>query len=230
MALLYEADYKHISDLGDKQVKFREWTTKEERKYLNTIEKRKDDFTDKTIYDILISPCIEDKDIVLSSAQQKKLLIDIRIKSISKYVESEHECKSCKEKNNIKEEIENFMKYIPSKFKTVEIEDIKFHFGDIKSNKEKNALKLSDGIINYVFKDFLLHIDKIEMNEETHENLSLKDKEKFIDSLPSRIFDDVFDEYKEMVDDLELNYDFSCSECGTKETIDYTNIPNLLWA
>ncbi len=230
MALIYETKYEFISELGDKSVKFKRWTAKEERRYLTALENQKEEFTDKTVYDILIMPCIEDKNIVLSSSQQKKVLIDIRIESISKYLEDERTCKSCGETYEIKKEIKDFMKYVPSKFETVEIEDIKFYLGEIKSNKDKEILKISDGIINYVFNDFLLHINAIELNGEINDNLKFKELQKFMDSLPSYIFDEVFDKYKDMVDDLEMDCECECPSCGNKEVVDYTNIPNLLWA
>ena len=230
MALIYEAGYDYISKMGLKEIKFKQWTAKEERRYLSTIENDKVEFTDKTIYDILILPCIEDKKLVLSASEQKKLIMDIRIESISKYVEEEHECTKCKVKTNIKEEIHNFMKYIPSKFEDIVVENLKFVVGDIRTNKEKDILKLSDGIVNYVFNDFLLHIHSIEMDGILEENLKFKDVQKFTDSLPTKIFDELFDAYKDMVDDLILDYEFTCPECNEKETIDYTNMPNLLWA
>ncbi len=230
MALIYKTGYDFISEMGTKSVKFKRWSAKEERRYLTALENKQEDFTDKTIYDILIAPCIEEKDIVLSSSEQKKLLIDIRIESISKYLEDERKCSNCEEKFKIKEEIKNFMKYTPSKFENVDIENITFQMGNVKSNKDKNILKIGNGIINYVFNDFLLHINSIKIDEELTENIKFKELQNFMDSLPSYIFDEVFDKYKEMVDDLTLDYECECPSCGFKEKVDYTNIPNLLWA
>lgn len=230
MALIYNTGYNYTSIIGEKNIKFKQWTAKEERRYLSSLEDDKIEFTDKTIYDILVLPSIEDKNIVLSASEQKKLLMDIRIESISNYVEDNHECKYCNNKTLIKEEINSFMKYIPSKFKDIEIQNLKFIIGDIRTNKEKEILKIDDGIVNYVFNDFLLHIHSIEMDGVLEENLKFKDVQKFADSLPTKIFDELFDTYKEMVDDLLLDYEWTCPECNEKEIIDYTNMPNLLWA
>ena len=230
MALKYENKYEYVSDLGNKKVRFRQWSAKEERRYLSALENQKEEFTDKTVYDILILPCIEDKSTVLSSSQQKKLLIDIRIESISRYLEDKVECKECKETIIIKEEINKIMKYIPSKFEPVEVKNLKFFIDEVKSNEDKNKLKISDGIINYVFNDFILHIKAIEIDGKLTENIKFKELQEFMDSLPSSIFDEVFDKYKDMVDDLIMDYECICPSCGHKEVIDYTNIPNLLWA
>lgn len=231
MALVYEAGYDYISEIGDKKIKFRQWTAKEERKYLTSLEDEKTEFTDKTIYDSLILPCIEDKQLVLSATEQKKLLIDIRIESISDKVEDmEHECPHCKAKNDIVVHINDFMKYIPAKYSDIEAGGMKFIMGAIRTNKEKERLKIKDGIVNYVFNDFLLHIHGVEINGELNENFKFTEIRDFMDGLPTKVFDEVFEKYKDMIDELEMDYVYTCPNCQKEETIDYSTIPNLLWA
>ena len=231
MALVYNAGYDYESVIGDKKIKFRQWTAKEERKYLSSLEDEKTEFTDKTIYDTLILPCIEDKEIVLSATEQKKLLIDIRIESISEYVEElAHKCPKCETENDIKVKINDFLKFVPAKYKDIEAGGMKFFMGPIRTNKEKQFLKLKDGIVNYVFNDFLLHIHSIEIDGELNEGFKFKELQGFMDGLPTKIFDEVFEQYKDMIDDLEMNYTNSCPHCMEEEVIDYTTIPNLLWA
>ena len=230
MALEFKAGFDYTSIIGNKEIEFRSWTAKEERKYLSALENNEVEFTDKSIYDTLILPCIKDKNLVLSSSEQKKLLIDIRIESISEFVEDEHECEKCSKTSDIKIKIKDFMKYIPSKYEDIIVGDLKFIMGPIRTNKDKQVLKLKDGIINYVFNDFLLHIHAIEIDGVLEEEFRFKELQAFMDSLPTKIFDDVFDKYKDMIDDLELEYKWTCPECSEEEVIDYTNIPNLLWA
>jgi len=241
MALKYEVKYTNVSKIGNLEVKFKEWTAKNEKRYLNLIEKE-DKITDEMIYNILIEPCIEDKELVLSASQQRKLLIDIRIKSISPDLVDEFipECsnKSCSSHKidddkitpiKVKKALKTMMKYSPSKFKNLKVKDVEFHFGEIKTNKSKSILKLEDGIINYVMNDFLLHIHKITLDGVEHENLSINELSSFVDSLPTKIFDEAFEKYQVMVDALDIEYKFNCDYCGTKNIKDYTHIPNLLW-
>ena len=231
MALVYEAGYDYTSVIGDKKIKFRQWTAKEERKYLSALEDDKTEFTDKTIYDSLILPCIEDKNIVLSATEQKKLLIDIRIESISDKVEDlGHECPHCGAKNDIIVPINDFMKYIPAKYEDIEAGGMKFIMGPIRTNKEKERLKIKEGIVNYVFNDFLLHIHGVEIKGELNEDFKFMELKNFMDELPTKIFDEVFEKYKGMIDDLKMDYKYTCPNCQTEEIIDYSTIPNLLWA
>jgi len=232
MALKYKAEYEYTSIIGDKEIKFKQWTAKEERKYLKLLEKEETNITDKVIYDTLIKPCIEDKskNIVLSGIEQKKLLIDIRIKSISEFIEDTHTCKFCEKEYDIKVKIEDIMTYKKANYRTIEIKNMKFNFGPIKTNKEKEKLNINNGLVEYIFQDFLLHIYSIEIDGEVQDKFSKKELIDFIDSLPTMIFDEIFDEYQKMVDDLIIEYKSICPECNKEEIVDYTYIPNFLWA
>ena len=229
MALNYEVKYDYISVIGYREIKFKQWTAKDERKYLQLMEKEDTEINDKTIFDTLLAPCIEDKDIVLSASEQKKLMIDIRKESISEYIEDSHTCSSCGEVTEIKVKIDDCMTYKKSNFETVEVKEFKFVLGDIKTNKDKEKLNLNDGVVNYIFVDFLLHIQAIEINGELEENFSFRELSKFIDKLPTKIFDEVFEKYRDMSDDLIIEHKFVCPKCDKEEIIDYTYIPNLLW-
>jgi hypothetical protein len=230
MALVYDIKYDYISEIGDKKIKFKQWTAKDERKYLQLIEKKEEkEVTDKSIFDALIAPCIEEKDIVLSASEQNKLLIDIRIESISEYIEDTYECEKCEKESEVKVKIKDCMTYKKADYKEIEAGDLKFVFGDIKSNKEKERLKLEDGVVDYVFTDFLLHIKGIEINGEMQTEFSFRELQKFVDKIPTKIFDEVFEAYRDMVDDLIIETEHICPHCDNKETLDYSYIPNLLW-
>jgi len=230
MALIYETGYEYVSKIGEKEIKFRQWTAKEERQYLKLLEKQEDNITDKMLYDILIKPCIEDKNIVLSGVEQKKLLIDIRIESISEFLEDTHTCKKCNAEDEIKVKLKDIMNYKPSNYGTIDSHDIKVTFGELKSNKDKEKLSLKNGLVEYIYQDFLLHIHSIEKDGEVYDKLTKREIQDFIDSLPTKVFDDIFDAYQKMVDELDIEYKWICPSCGEEETIDYTYIPNLLWA
>ena len=230
MALVYKEGYDFTSTIGDKQIKFKSWTAKEERNYLSLLEKEDIDFTDKTIYDTLILPCIEEKHLVLSGAEQKKLLMDIRIESISEFAEDKHKCLKCEVETEIKVPINEFMEFSPATYKDITIGTFIFKIGPVRTNKEKEVLKLKDGIINYVFNDFLLHIHSVTIDGVVEDQFKFREIRDFMDGLPTKIFDEVFNQYKDMVDDLSLDYKWTCPACGEEETIDFSNMPNLLWA
>lgn len=229
MALKYEVGYDYTAKIGDKEIKFKQWTAKEERSYLQAIENTKTDITDKLIFDILIMPCIEDKNIVLSVQEQKLLLIEIRKVSIGETFKDVIVCKTCGNKEELEIKIDDILSYEKSNYKDIKIENMIFNIGEIKTNKAKERLIMDKGIINYIFTDFLLHIHSIDINGELNDKFTFKELEKFMDSLPTKIFDEVFEQYQLMVDSLELSYKYKCSECNEEEIIDYTNIPNFLW-
>jgi len=233
MALVYNTGYNLSTLIGDREIKFKEWTAKEEKKYLSTMEDEKIKISDKLIFDILIKPCIEDKDIVLSVSEQKLLLIEIRKASISEKFNDIITCKECDENTEVDIKIDDICLYEKSKYSLITInynDDIfKFEIDDIKTNKMKEKLVLDDGLVNYIFTDFLLHIKSIEINGDINDTFTYKELERFMDSVPTKVFDEVFEKYQEMIDLLELEYKFVCPHCGTKETIDYTNIPGFLW-
>ena len=230
MKLVYESGYEYESKLGDRVIKFKAWTAKNERDYLELLEKGPEDISDKLLFDTLIVPCIDDKKIVLSSAEQKKLIIDIRKESISDEIEDTRTCENCEEVTEIKFKIDSIMEFVPAKFKDVTVKDIKFSFGPLTNNKQKENLKLEDGVIKYIFEDFMLHIKSIELNGEDISDFKKKELNDFIHSLPSKMFDEVFEAYQEQIDKVNLDYEFTCPKCKHKEEIDYTFIPNFLWA
>ena len=229
MALKYEVKYDLIAKIGDKEISFKPWTAKEERTYLQALEDEKVEVTDKLIFDILIKPAIKEKNIVLSVQEQKLLMIEIRKESIAKDFQDEITCKECEEKTITNIDIDSIISYEKSDYKPVKVENMIFNLDEIKTNKSKEKLNLDKGIINYIFTDFLLHIQSIEIDGELQEGFSHKELEEFMDSLPTKIFDEVFEQYQKMTDSLEMKYEFTCPHCKAKETIDYTNIPNFLW-
>ena len=233
MALKYEAGYDYTARIGEKEIKFKQWTAKEERKYLTTMENEKTKVTDKLIFDILIAPCLEDASVVLSVSEQKALLIEIRKVSIGETFKDDIECSECGEKTEREININDICKYTPANYTPIELSNGEdkfiFNISDIKTNKDKERLILDNGIINYIFTDFLLHIRSIDINGELTDKFSFKELEKFMDSLPTKIFDEVFEKYQLMIDVLDIRYDFTCPHCNADETVEYSNIPNLLW-
>ncbi len=233
MALQYKIKVEHSTTIGSREIKFTAWTAKHERLYLSLVEDKKDSISDEDIYNTLIKPCLilkkDEKDIVLSTNEQKLILIKIREKSIGETIEDKHECKHCGVETDIKVKLDDIVTYKESNYKLFEYEGLKITLGDINSNKDKKRLKIDDGAVAYVFTDFLLHIQKVEMDDDIHENISFMDKKSFIDTLPTMIFDKLFESYQTMVDTLNIEYKWKCPKCKKEEDIDYNQIPGFLW-
>jgi len=237
MKLEYKIKYKYETIIGDLNIKYKGWTTKNEKDYLKLIENEKVKTTDKEIFEILILPVIENKKLVISSAQQKKLLIDIRKVSISEYIEEEkRKCEFCKKENKIKVKFDDITTYKKANYKTVSIKDDEednfiFSFSELKTMKDKQNLNISNGLVDYIYNDFLLHITEIQINDDIYNEFSKKELISFIDSLPSKVFDFVFESYQEMIDETDIKFKNICKFCKKEEEIDYNIfIPNFLWA
>jgi len=223
--------------IGSKEINYIKWTGKHQRDYLIALEKSKEtDVTDKMIFDSLIKPCIDEKNIVLSQNEQRLLLIDMRKKGIGETFEDEIECPICKNKKKVKLKLDDIIKeFKESKWDVIEKDDIKITIGEIKSNKDKDILIPSNGAIKYVFNDFFLHIKSIEYNGEVHEVKNIKIVDKFFQDMPSDVSMYFFQEYEKMTDKLVLEYDFICDneDCDSKidepYVVNYDRIPGFLW-
>ena len=110
MALKYKIEYNNTAIIGDKKFKFKPWNTKNEKDYLIAVESEKD-IDDKMLFDILIRPCLEDTEVVLSVNEQKMLIIEIRKKSLGTTFPMRYACSSCGQVNDIDISFDSIVKY-----------------------------------------------------------------------------------------------------------------------
>jgi len=228
MSLIYKPSYEYESNIGEKTIKFKRWTAKEEKEYLKAVEDNIE-LDDDKLFNILIKPSIENKRIKLSSAEQKKILIDIRIESINEYLIEEKKCVNCSNIGEIKFKIKDHIRYVNTNFKPITKENITFNLTNDFNPLLKKKLKLKNGLVDYVFNDFLIHVESIIIDSTKHENIKWNELNSFIETLPTSIFDYVFEQYQKQVDKTEIKYKYKCSKCSKTEDIEYTHIPNFLW-
>ncbi|MHB8098006.1 MAG: T4 family baseplate hub assembly chaperone [Sulfuricurvum sp.] len=234
MSLLYKSKgTKHIS-IGEKEFEIEIWTAKNQREYLSLIEKKKENTTDKDIFDTLIKSCIiKGSEYLLTPSEQKYLLVEIRKESLGDTIkEKDHECPKCKELHNIEVKYDDVTEYRPANYSAMTVDDVTITFAelDAKKSKERDKLNTKEGLVNYVFDDFLLHIEKIEMDGEVYDKFTLAELREFSNSLPSKIFEEFFEGYQKMVDSLDIKFNDSCPHCGEVQEISYDSIPNFLWS
>jgi hypothetical protein len=228
MALKYEQSY-NTTHIGKKEINYLKWTAKTEREYIKLIETKGEDTTDKDIYDILIAPNIKEKDLVLSTNEQKLLLITLRRESFNKYLQDRIKCSECSNEQEIKADLNEICSFKEHSFKEIVSQDLKVKFSPLKRNEDKSDIMLGSTVTEFLFSNFLVHVESITMNEETHTDLSFDDKWEFFDSLPVEIFDELFEAYLEMQDELVISVPFKCEKCSHEENLRYEQIPNFLW-
>jgi len=139
-------------------------------------------------------------------------------------------CSQCGQVNDIDVSFDNIIKFTPDEFKEVEVEGIIFKFGPIQSENLKKKLEETDSNVENSFVEFLIHIESITTGGELHDAFTYDELKQYIEDIPTTIFDKVYEEFNKMKSSLEFEYSVDCIICGTKNDIDFENIPNFLWA
>jgi len=229
---------KYISKIGDLSIEFSEWTSKDQTNYLKLIEsseKLNKEITEKDIINTLLVPSVPElksTKLKLSSAQKKKLLIDIRKISISEFIEDNVSCPSCGNKDDIKLKIDDIISYKQASYEPISVDDITI---TLKEKYIPNELTSNKSVISFIYEDFINKIEYVTQTIDGEETEIItpknktKDIKEFIDSIPSKMFNDIFEKYQSMVDEVVGDYIYQCPKCGHKETLDYSVIPDFLW-
>lgn len=228
MALKYNIKYSSIARIGDREFKFKPWTTKNEKDYLIAVESE-EDITDDMLFDILIKPCLEDPDISLSVNEQKMLIIEIRKKSLGGTFPMRYICKKCKNVNDIDVEFDQIINFSPDKFELIKVDDLVFNLGHIQSQNLKDRLKEQKTNVDYAFTDFLLHIHSIEVDGTLEDTFTFDELQDFVENLPTYIFDEVYEKFQAMKSKLEFELTTFCLTCNTENEVEFDHIPNFLW-
>jgi hypothetical protein len=233
MALVFNQEYLNTCKIGSKEIKFKPWTTKNEKDYLIAVESD-EDITDQKIYDMLIRPCLQDPDVVLTTDEQKKLMIEVRKKSIGSTFSMTFTCKKCKKVNEVQVDFDSITKFKSSEWGTSEInlgnDIIKINFNNPLSKNIFRRLDEVHSVVEKNFVEFLIHIRSIEINDNLEDTFTFEELKTFIEELPSASFDKIFKDYKNMKSSLEFEYNPYCMMCGEENNINFEYIPNFLWA
>jgi len=215
----YSEEYNFTANLGNKKFKFRPWTTKNEKEYLIAIESE-ETITEKLLFDILIRPCLEDKNVVLTNDEQKMLIIEIRKKSLGSTFPMKYACSHCNNVNDIDISFDKIVKFKESRYEDISIENMTFIFGDIQSENLKSRLDSSDSTsIEKSFIELILHIHAIEIDDRMEDTFSYEELFTFIESLPSYIFDELFSKFTNMKSSIEFSYISNCAICSKENNI-----------
>ena len=156
-------------------------------------------------------------------------MIEIRKKSLGTTFAMKFTCHSCKQLNDINIAFDNIVNYKESIWEHVKIENLVFTFGEIVSESLKGRIVSAPNRIEKNFIEFLAHIISIEMNGKVENDFSFDELKDFIESLPTSIFDEIYEKYNSMKSSLSLTYSCNCMFCEEENIIDLESIPNFLW-
>lgn len=228
MALEYNVQYSNVAKIGDKEIKFKPWTTKNEKEYLIAVE-AEENITDTLLYDILVKPCLENPNIVLSANEQKMLMIEIRKKSLGSTFPMRFACRKCKQVNDIDVSFDKIVKFRAEQWTDVTVDDITFVFGDIPSENLRKRLDDTNTNVDFAFVDFLIHIKEVKIQDRVEDTFTFDELKDFVESLPTYIFDEAFKQYQGMKSSLSFEFKTNCMVCGAENDIDFEYLPNFLW-
>ena len=228
MALKYKIEYNNVAKIGDKEYKFKPWNTKNEKDYLIAVESETD-ITDKILFDILIRPCLEEENLILTNNEQKMLIIEIRKKSLGTTFPMRYACSKCGQVNDIDVSFDDIINYTPDNFKDITSENLVFSFGNIVSENLKTKLDNTKTNIDYAFIDFLLHIHSITVDGEVEDTFTFDELVDFVENIPTNIFDEVYKEFQGMKSKLDFELKSKCLVCEEENEVDFEHIPGFLW-
>lgn len=226
--LKYNVEYNNTAVIGGTEYKFKPWTTKNEKDYLIAVESE-DNITDGMLFDILIKPCLEDPDVILTTNEQKMLIIEIRKKSIGTTFPMRYSCTSCNQVNDIDVSFDNIIKYKPDDFHNVTVQDMEFEFGPIASENLKSRLDGLKNNVEYSFTELILHIQSITIEGTKEDTFTFDELNAFMEDIPTYIFDEVYKAFTEMKSSLDFELKTMCAICAAENEVELDHIPNFLW-
>jgi len=228
MALVYNVEYKNSTKIGNHTIKFRAWSTKDEKDYLIAKDSL-DEINDSMLYDMLVLPCLENKELSLSPIEKKKLIIEIRKVSLGSTFPMKYACKKCKNINDLDVELDDIITYKEPKYSEIKAHGMVFHLTSEVSSNLYKRLEETDNLIDKAFLEFLIHIESIEIDGKLEDDFSFDELYQFMNDLPSSIFDDIFPKFREMKGTLEFSLTTFCMVCNEKNLVDFDHLPNFLW-
>ena len=229
MALVYNNQFKNSTKIGDKEIKFRAWTTKDEKDFLIAKDSL-EDIDDNLLYDILVTPCLEDNTISLSPLEKKKLILEIRKVSLGSTFPMKYSCVKCKSVNDLEVDLDDITTFKEPNFGSIEVQDIKFNFSAKVSQNLYKRLEEEKNLINKAFIELLIHIESIVIDGKVEDDFSFDELYEYMESLPSSVFDELYPKFKEMKGYIEFNLKTKCLICNNDNIVDFDHLPNFLWA
>jgi len=233
------SDHKLSYEMGNKIIKFRPWTTKDEREYLMFVNDTNKDGTRVTkddeenqIFELLLKPCLKEPETILTLDEKRILLVEMRKISLGDSLNFPVECSNpdCKSVNHFEVELDEIAQFKPFTPIDINVEDITITFGEIKTENLLKRVQDSKNDVERNFNDLLVHIISIKiLGKDIPFNFD--ELKKFIDDLPVNMSDKIFKGYKDMKSTFTLNnITRNCAICGEETYLIFSEgIPDFLW-
>lgn len=213
---------KEIILRDGKIIHVRKWKVKDRKKFKETIINKGENLTAKDISDVLIFPCIQEKNILLTEEEQKYISSIIREISIGETFKFSFLCDAdeCDNVTELELKISDVNKPKFSNWSTVEISGIPVEFGEkIKpdfyftklngaSTEEKQDIDLAAHILKVGDEDALTFDEIMAMLEE----------------LDSDVYDKFVEEYNKQRFVQDNVHSVKCSKCSKEQMFAFDEI------
>lgn len=224
-------DFPFKVKIGDKTIKYRPWNTKEEKNYL-LVSGSKENPTFEDIENILLTNCVENYDEIkkdLTEGEKYLLLLEIRKFSISETIDLKFECVKCKKLNDLAAPLDKIVHYKEANYKEVKLDNKVFYFGKPKTEKLVERVREEKDPIEKEFKNLLIHIQKIEIDDEVFDSFTFEELYEFVSNLPAKEFDELSKEFNGMKEEFDVYLDTYCMFCNAENKVVFGGIEDFLW-
>jgi len=204
--------------IGNREYFFRRWRVGDKKEFLlqqdteDTIESAK--LTLKLIKNLLKpeSKLQVDK---LPKNEIFKILIEIKKQSDGLTNELYAKCPHCQQYTMVEINLNDDVKYKDFNKKPIEIDDIQFNIKPVPFLKEVELDQKYKTAVDFNFYFLLESIDSIIANDQLYKDFSKKELEEFLNELPPKTFETLFNTLKERLGYCMIfKEDCVCENCG----------------
>lgn len=201
-------------DLKGREVKGRPWTSKEERAYLSNKGEDDSDYrTLKSLTQMLVLPNIEYVPMTLSELYY--VILQLRKLSIGSEVSLNVTC-SCGQKIEFDKDLDDLAHFAAPELenKKIKSEDVEITLRRIPTKELLLKVLSAENEEDLGFFEFLACIKSITYKGETDSTFTFQDLEEFFDSVPSKMFRDLYEEFFKLKGHIQLFCEVKCLVCG----------------
>jgi len=221
--------YNYSCLISGKKVKFRAWTTKEEKNYL--ILRESSNLSNESLFNTLIAPCLEDNTIELDENERQYLLVKIREISIGETFPIKFICDKCKEVNEQDVELEKAVHFSGNSYGNIEEGDYIFNIG---KPTEKALLRLNSeeakaSKIERAFINFVISTKEVTYKGSKNNTFNYQELYEFVEGLPNDVFKSLYEKFSKVTSSLSIHCEVNCINCDHEKKLTFKDIPNFLW-
>lgn len=238
--------------IGNDEVKVKLWTSRDERSWLS---QKTEDSTFADMCSALIFPNIEYKPMTLD--EFKYLIVKLREKSVSNSINFSYMCdgtlrfkigengmekvdekdvdentivQPCNNKVESDIQIEDLVNFMPSTIKNniIKAADVEIKIQKIPTKDLMLKVLNEKTLEDQKYFEFLACVKEVKYGKETYNAFTFDEIKEFFDSVPSSIFNELYEQFFEIKGYLKFFTVNTCPVCGQKNRVIFDNVLDFL--